>query len=103
MPFYNYKVKTETGAQQAGKVEAVSMEKAATILQEKGLFIVSLTPVREGVLASFFATGKMKFDEVVVFILRDIGPHAGCIDSDNDHVPQCLCDDGRRLGKQLIR
>lgn len=67
MPFYNYKVKTETGAQQAGKVEAVSMEKAATILQEKGLFIVSLTPVREGVLASFFATGKMKFDEVVVF------------------------------------
>lgn len=67
MPFFNYRVRTEAGIAQSGKVEAVSQEKAAAILQEKGFFIISLNPVKESLLLSSLVAGKMKFDEVVVF------------------------------------
>lgn len=67
MPFFNYRVRTEAGIAQSGKVEATTQEKAAAILQERGFFIVSLSPVKENLFFSSLAAGKMKFAEVVIF------------------------------------
>ena len=40
MPFYDYRVKTQSGKVQKGKVEAASVARAAETLQQKGLFII---------------------------------------------------------------
>ena len=69
MPVYNYKVKDNTGRVQKGKVEAVSMERAADTLRERQLFIVSLTPDNGGGLFGKKDGGgsKMKFNDAVIF------------------------------------
>lgn len=68
MPFFDYRAKSSDGQLQRGKVEAANMESAADTLREKGLFIVSIQPVREKGLSSLKKPmGTMKFKEVVVF------------------------------------
>lgn len=68
MPFFDYRVKTQTGKIQKGKVEAASISKAAETLQQKGLFIISIEPVMEGAALNIGGhKGQMKFDDVVVF------------------------------------
>ena len=68
MPFYDYRVKTQSGKVQKGKVEAASVARAAETLQQKGLFIISIEPVAEGsALKVNGHSGKMKFQDVVIF------------------------------------
>ncbi len=68
MPFFDYRVKTQSGKVQKGKVEAVNITRAAETLQQKGLFIISIEPVVEGnVLKVGGHKGQMKFDDVVIF------------------------------------
>ncbi len=68
MPFFDYKAKTSAGQLQTGKVEAVSLSKAAETIQEKGLFLISLTPVKQDWLSSFNQKlSKVKFEDVVIF------------------------------------
>lgn len=67
MPFYNYKAKNSSGQPQKGKVEAVSEAKAAETLQERGFFVISLTPVVER--SSLLSNQKqvMSFADTVIF------------------------------------
>lgn len=67
MPFYSYKARNNEGLDQKGRVEAVSEEKAAQTLQERGLLVISLTPIadKEGLLNK--ATQKMTFADTVIF------------------------------------
>jgi type IV pilus assembly protein PilC len=68
MPFYNYRAKTSEGQVQKGKVEAVSQDKAAETLIEKGLFIINLTPVVDNVWTKLGKNvGRMRLNDVVVF------------------------------------
>lgn len=67
MPFYSYKARNSEGLDQKGRVEAVSEEKAAQTLQERGLLIISLTPIadKESLLSK--TTQKMTFADTVIF------------------------------------
>jgi type IV pilus assembly protein PilC len=68
MPFYNYRAKNSGGQIQRGKVEAVSQDKAAETLIEKGLFIINLTPVVENMWTAMGKNvGRMRLNDVVVF------------------------------------
>ncbi len=67
MPFYVYKARNTSGQIQKGRVEAVSEDKAAETLQERGLLVITLTPV--AATGSLFAKKDpvMSFSDVVVF------------------------------------
>lgn len=67
MPFYVYKVRTNDGQTQKGKVEAVNQEKAAQTLQERGLLVISLTPVAEKKNALVEKSSSMTFNDTVLF------------------------------------
>ena len=67
MPFYVYKVRTSDGRTQKGKVDAANQEKAAETLQERGLLVISLTPVAEKKQTLLGSNQGMTFNDTVVF------------------------------------
>ena len=66
MPFFSYKAKNSNGETQKGKVEAVSQEKAAETLQERGLLVIALTPIAERATIGK-SSQTMSFADTVIF------------------------------------
>ena len=67
MPFYSYKARNSEGLDQKGRVEATSEEKAAQTLQERGLLVISLTPIADKESLLTKTTQKMTFADTVIF------------------------------------
>lgn len=68
MPQFVYAGRDQAGKKVKGKVEAKTKEIAATILRQKGFFIVSITDSSESVFNELqAATSKVKKDDVVNF------------------------------------
>ncbi len=67
MPFFSYKARGADRKEVKGRVEAVSAEKAAQTLQERGLLVISLTPITEGGSGFLQTERKMSFNDVVIF------------------------------------
>jgi type IV pilus assembly protein PilC len=68
MPQFVYVGRDQAGKKVKGKVEAKTKEIAATILRQKGFFIVSVTDSSESIFNEFAAaTSKIKKDDVVNF------------------------------------
>jgi len=44
---YRYKAKSETGSSVSGEVEAISVQQAAKLIRQKGLFATSIVPFRD--------------------------------------------------------
>ena len=68
MSYFKYTIKNQHNETVKGRVEARSTQHAATILQERGLFVVHITPVEDTGLAflnSLF--GAIKQDDIVNF------------------------------------
>ena len=67
MPIFQYKAKNKAGETVQGKVEAVELEQAHDVLQNRGLFVVSVRPAGEGDLAAMNVFAKIKRDDIVNF------------------------------------
>lgn len=68
MPQFVYTARDQSGKKVKGKVEAKAKEVAASILRQRGFFIVSLSDHSDSTLAQLQAmTSKVKADDVVNF------------------------------------
>lgn len=68
MSYFKYTIKNQHGDTVKGKVEARTVQHAATILQERGLFVVDVVPIEESGLAIFNTLfGGIKQDDIVNF------------------------------------
>lgn len=68
MSYFKYTIKNKHGETVKGRVEARTTQHAATILQERGLFVVSIVPIEEtgfAILNSLF--GGIKEEDIVNF------------------------------------
>lgn len=66
MPRYTYTSKDTNGQTQKGIVEAVSIQNAASLLHEKGLFIINISLTAAPFSLNFVRTG-ISFDDLVHF------------------------------------
>lgn len=68
MPFYRYTVKNESNEKLQGKIEAKSMRAAASLLQERKLFVVEIKPVGDEVGAHVHSVlFGVKTNDIVLF------------------------------------
>ncbi len=68
MPFFKYTAKNQFGENINGKVEARTIDQAASLLSTRGLLVIKLTPLTEDSFAFIKKMmGGVKFDDVVNF------------------------------------
>lgn len=68
MPFFKYIAKNKFGENVTGKVEAQTIQQAATLLGSRGLLVIKLNPLTEDSLAFVKKMfGGVKFDDIVNF------------------------------------
>lgn len=68
MPFFKYTAKNKFGENVMGKVEARTIDQAASLLSSRGLLVIKLNPLAEDSLAVVMKMfGGVKFEDVVNF------------------------------------